>query len=1117
MEALVLLVLVSSPSISEVCANPLNEVSCEFVELFNPGPEAISTLGFTITDGDALDPVLPWDEQTHGVFPHSGVVLETDSIPPEGRAVILELGYLLDPCCEFAPGTVILTTGDNAILNGLAASSDPLTLFGPGGTTMADVLSTYGTPVETDTWQDRDDDGLDGIPFDPGNGLSTHRFPMGSPDSEGNWLGGTPTPGAPPDAPPDTFALFIQELWFTPAAPQPGSNCQIHAAVYCFGTVSPDQGFITVFLDADGDSLAGAGEPSGEWPASILGPGTTDTLSITFTAPEKGWYLASATACASYMGVPMPSGGGVLPVLTEVMANPPDQTTQEYIEVHFPGPGVFMLDGCSFTDGDAVDMVIPWSGTALLPQYSCGIILDPDYAGGLPIPEGARLFTVGNSSLGNGLTPSDPIVLYDRDGTMKDNILSTAGTPFLSDDPLQCDDDGLDSIPFDPGQGNSMERLNPAGPDAEYNWTTSEPGGSPGWLGDYGSGPDIRADTIIVPPEVTPGVPFPFEAIFSSVGFSAAQSVSFTVFNDLDADSLPDPGEKVCQDWAECLEPGESIGVSGTAVLPAHGFFLLRAVAQCPGDTALENNCASLCVKCGEGAHPVITEVLCNPSDQSRDEFVEVFYPGPGVFDPSLLSIFDGDATDALHGDFVPALAYAVILDPDYFSGSMPHDIPSGTPLILPGNSTIGDGLGAGDPVSLLCGGTVVSTYGTPDIPDDGVPYNPGTDMSVELLAPDLPDLPGNWFTNPMGPSPGSPPLGFSEGVDYGIRRFRLTPPAGEEGSATTLSATVEALGTQGCAFQLVFTAGGEQVASASPTPPAPGDSVLVEAVWEAASAQATIEALILCETDVNSGNNSGTALWNPPPGLVINEIMYSPESPGPEWVELYNGTEGPLNLEGFTFEDPSTKTPLPDHVIEPGAYALLCPDTQVFENVWGSPPCPLLKPSSWPVLNNTGDTLSLPGGNGADWVPYNAAWGGGTNTSLERRSPSEMGWRPSNWGSCASGSTPGVANSIGVQEGGPFLSAEPGIFSPDSDGENDALLITLRVPEQGFNAGVRVYDVTGRVVSEIWNGPVPGETLILSWDGSGMPVGRYIVFARAKKGSSVLEGVLVRILARPL
>ncbi len=1112
-----MLVLVRSPSISEACANPLNEASCEFVELYNPGPETVSILGFTITDGDALDQLLPWNAQTHGAFPHSGVILETDSIPPGGRAAILELGYLLDPCYEFSPGTVILTTGDNAICNGLAASSDPLTLFGPGGTSIADVLSTYGTPVETDIWQDRDDDGLDGIPFDPGNGLSTHRFPPDSPDSEGNWPGGTPTPGGPPDAPPDTFAVFIQDLWFTPADPEPGGTCQISAAVFCFGTVSPDQGIITVFLDSDGDSLAGGGEPSDEWPASILSPGSTDTLSITFTAPAQGWYLASATACESYLGVPLPSGGGIHPVVTEVMANPADQTTQEYIEVHYPGPGVFMLDGCSFTDGDAVDMVVPWSGTALLPSTSCGIILDPDYTGGLPVPEDTRVFTVGNSSLGNGLTPSDPIVLYDRNGTMIENILSTAGTPFLSDDPLLCDDDGLDSIPFDPGQGRSMERTNPSGPDAEYNWAASEPGGSPGWLRNYGSGPDIQADTIIVPAEVTPGVPFLLEAVFSSVGFSAANDISFTVFNDLDADSLPDPGEVVCQDWEDCLEPGESMSMQGSAVLPDHAFFLFRAMAQCPGDTNLVNNCANLCVKCGEGSYPVITEILCNPSDQSRDEFVEIFHPGPGVFDPSILSISDGDAADALQGDFVPAQAYAVILDPDYFSGSMPYDIPSGTPLIFPGNGTIGDGLGGNDPVTLLCGDIAVSTYGTPDVPDDGVPYNPGTDMSVELVTPDLPDLPGNWFTNPMGPSPGAPPLGLSEGVDYSIRRFCLAPPAGEEGSESTMMATVEALGTQGCDFQVVFTAEGEQVASASPTPPALGDSVLVEAVWVTTAPQATLEALIICESDVNAGNNTATTQWNPTPGLVINEIMYSPESPAPEWVELYNGTEEPLELGAFTFSDPSTQTGLPDHTVEPGAFALLCPDPQDFANTWGQPPCALLQPSSWPVLNNTGDTLALAGGSEADWVPFNAVWGGGTNTSLERRSPAEMGWRPSNWGSSASGSTPGRANSIGVQEGGPFLTAEPDVFSPDADGENEALLITLRVPGQGFQAEVMVYDVTGRVVAELWNGPVPGETLTLTWDGSGMPVGRYIVFARAKKGTSLLTGVLVRVLARKL
>ena len=63
----------------------------------------------------------------------------------------------------------------------------------------------------------------------------------------------------------------------------------------------------------------------------------------------------------------------------------------------------------------------------------------------------------------------------------------------------------------------------------------------------------------------------------------------------------------------------------------------------------------------------------------------------------------------------------------------------------------------------------------------------------------------------------------------------------------------------------------------------------------------------------------------------------------------------------------------------------------------------------------------------------------------------------------------------------------------------------------------MKVYDVTGRVVARLWDGPIPGETLTLEWDGAGMPVGRYIIFARASAGSTLLEGTLVRILARRL
>lgn len=1113
MGTLALVLLGQAITITEVCANPLNETSGEFVEIHNPGPGPFSVSGCSITDGDALDYLHPWNESAHGPFPHPGVVLGTDTIPPGGWAVILELGYLLDPCYDIAPGTVILTTGDNALCNGLAASSDPLTLFGPGGTGCADVLSTYGTPLDSDVWQDRDDDGLDGIPFDPGDGLSVHRIPPNSGDAQGNWQGGQVTPGAGPGTGPDTSAVAILGVWFSPDSPEPGQPCVLFAAFHCMGTVPPPQGSIGLFLDMNGDSLPGPGEPASSWPAGMLQPGTTDTLSLCFTSPEKGWYIGCAQAPEAFLCIPLPTGGGVPPVVTEVMANPWDQATQEFIEVFYPGPGVFQLAGCRFTDGDAVDIVIPWSGTSLIPGGCCGVVLDPDYTGGLPIPQDARLFTVANSSLGNGLANSDPIVWYDWNGTMIVNILSTAGTPIISDDPLECDDDGQDGIPFNPGQGRSMERKNSAGPDAEFNWAASEPGGTPGWLGDHGLYPDLSADSVQAPTAVTPGVQFTVRAVFSSAGSAAAHDSWFTLFNDLDGDGFPGPGEVLASEWAELLEPGETLILEGTQVLTEDGFYLLTALAECPQDTVQYNNRRNASVMCGEGVFPVITEVLCNPSDQSRDEFVEVRYPGPGVFDPSLLSISDGDAVDALAGDYLTPGSYGLILDPDYFSGSMPYDIPPGTPVILPGNSAIGDGLAGNDPVLLLHGSTVVSSYGTPENPDDGVPLNPGTDRSVERIHPDLPDHEESWFVNPLGPSPGRPPQGLQQGVDYGVQRLLLSPPGGGTGSRVTITAVVKSMGTTPCAFTLVFSAGGTPTASVTPAPPPTGDSVVVAVEWVSGEPETLIEAVLECPADINPRNDRKAAMWDPSPGLVLNEIMYSPDSPAPEWVELYNGTVSRINLVGFTFSDPSTTASLPEHWLDPGAYAVLCPDPQAFRDEWGDPPSPVLSPLGWPVLNNSGDTLTLQGASGSDWVPYGSSWGGGAGVSLERRSAHERGRVQSNWGSCGTGATPGRANSIGVQGGGPFLEAAPEIFCPIAE----PLQVTIRVPFQGFSGEVRIYDVTGRVVTELWNGPVPGETLELLWDGSGMPVGRYIIFARAKKGAEVLEGVLVRILARPL
>ena len=118
-----------SPVITEIAPNPFLEISGEFVEIYNSSSEPLCLGGYSITDGDALDELLPWDEGVHGPFPHTGMILGTDTIPPEGFALVFELDYPDAPVYEIPAGTLILTTGDHAICNGLAASSDPLTLY----------------------------------------------------------------------------------------------------------------------------------------------------------------------------------------------------------------------------------------------------------------------------------------------------------------------------------------------------------------------------------------------------------------------------------------------------------------------------------------------------------------------------------------------------------------------------------------------------------------------------------------------------------------------------------------------------------------------------------------------------------------------------------------------------------------------------------------------------------------------------------------------------------------------------------------------------------------------------------------------------------------------------
>jgi len=179
-------------------------------------------------------------------------------------------------------------------------------------------------------------------------------------------------------------------------------------------------------------------------------------------------------------------------VINEVMANvkgtesgagsPGDRN--EFVELYNPSLDTVDVNGWFLDDGDERDVLGAWTDTSLndpdavmnttrIPPGAFAVILDPDYTetGESPedqpydFPPKTILLTVGDTTLGDGLTTQDPLFLFNRYSF----LLDTYGTP----------SDTTDTIPFDPGDGISMERIDPFRPDEVSNWHPSnDPSGS---------------------------------------------------------------------------------------------------------------------------------------------------------------------------------------------------------------------------------------------------------------------------------------------------------------------------------------------------------------------------------------------------------------------------------------------------------------------------------------------------------------------------------------------------------------------------------------------------------------------------------------------------------------
>ncbi len=266
------------------------------------------------------------------------------------------------------------------------------------------------------------------------------------------------------------------------------------------------------------------------------------------------------------------------------------------------------------------------------------------------------------------------------------------------------------------------------------------------------------------------------------------------------------------------------------------------------------------------------------------------------------------------------------------------------------------------------------------------------------------------------------------------------------------------------------------------------------------------------CSSENYTANNSASIVLTVGSPVVVNEIMYYPNSGTAEWMELYNRSARPADIKGWTVED-ALGTPhlitSSSQMMTPGSYLIL---TSIDNQPLAS--CLRMVPTGgWPALNDYGDLIRLRDLRRCqeDMVQYLPDWGKGQGKTLERINPLLISNTAASWGLSKDpfGSTPGKENSIYAENvsGDAEISAGPNPFSPDGDGLEDHTILNYRLPWDDAVVNIMIYDRLGRRVRNLLNNYHSAKDGCYAWDGRDedrrkCPMGIYVILLEAKEDS---------------
>ena len=257
------------------------------------------------------------------------------------------------------------------------------------------------------------------------------------------------------------------------------------------------------------------------------------------------------------------------------------------------------------------------------------------------------------------------------------------------------------------------------------------------------------------------------------------------------------------------------------------------------------------------------------------------------------------------------------------------------------------------------------------------------------------------------------------------------------------------------------------------------------------------------------------------PNDVVINEILFDPNTGCAEFVELYNRSNKTIDLKDLRIGSTDTITgnltytediTTEGYLLFPENYLVISVNgASIKQNYLTTNPTGFLDVLTLPSMNASDDVVTLSDVNAVvvDNFKYSSKMHFPllTNTkgvSLERIDFNRPSDDRTNWNSAAAGvgfATPAYRNSQYLQaDGGSGVTIPNPLFSPDNDGYNDVLNISYKLDEPGKAANVYIYDSKGRQVRYLIRNEQLAQDGTLSWNGINddnekAPIGIYVVY----------------------